>query len=42
MSDFDTFECANCSESFVAYAESNAADAEACSPACHSAVAGYD
>jgi len=42
MSGFETFECANCGESFAALAESNAAEVGACSPACHAVVAGYD
>lgn len=42
MSGLESFECSDRSESFVAYAESVAAEVGACSPACHSAVAGYD
>ncbi len=38
MSDFDTFDCANCGESFKAYPDSNAAEKEACSPACETAL----
>jgi hypothetical protein len=42
MPAFETFDCSNCGESFAALAESNAAEIGACSPACHTAVAGYD
>lgn len=38
MSDSDTFECANCGESFEAYPDANAAEKEACSPACKTAL----
>lgn len=34
MSDFDTLECSSCGASFKAYPDANAAQKEACSPAC--------
>jgi len=37
MSDFDTFECSSCGESFKAYPDANVAQTEACSPACETA-----
>jgi hypothetical protein len=34
MPDFETFECVNCTDSFRALPEANAAQRELCSPAC--------
>jgi hypothetical protein len=36
MTDFETFECSNCTDSFKALPESNAASKELCSPSCES------
>lgn len=37
MSNFESFECRNCSESFKALPEANAATKRLCSPACETA-----
>lgn len=37
MSQFETFECRECGETFVALPESNAATDRSCSPACETA-----
>lgn len=37
MSDFDTFDCVECGESFTALPEANAATKRLCSPACETA-----
>lgn len=34
MSDFETYQCANCGESFTAHPSANAAGNSYCSPAC--------
>ena len=35
MAEFDTFECANCGESYRVNTSARAADTGYCSPACH-------
>jgi len=40
MSDFETFECANCGGPFVAHPSANGAGNGYCSPACETAGKG--
>ncbi len=40
MSDFETFECANCGGSFTAHPSAHAAQEKYCSPACETAGKG--
>ena len=35
MPEFETYECANCSDSFTAHPSAKAAQTNYCSPACH-------
>lgn len=40
MSDFETYDCANCETEFTAHPSANAANDGYCSPACQTAAEG--
>ncbi|MFB6311238.1 MAG: hypothetical protein ABEH64_08680 [Salinirussus sp.] len=42
MADFETLECVNCGDTFVAHGSAKAADTGYCSPACHTAGEGLN
>jgi hypothetical protein len=40
MSEFDTYSCENCGESFTAHPSAQAVETSYCSPQCHTASEG--